>query len=117
MAYGAFHKIKPTSRVVQLVHGAKNIISSITTHISDEQSLANIHHMVMAKDDVAKIRELNRDCFRVSKELALFHSAFRNKHEMALVNDLQNRLRDIEKRCACAVDHLKVDDAINNNLS
>lgn len=117
MATGTFHKRKPIAGMVRIIRGAKTLVRRTATIITDEQSVANIHNMVNARDDVKKIQDLNRDMFRVTKELRIYHSAFSHKRELELVNNLQSWMQEINRRCDCAKYHLEVDDAIDNNLS
>lgn len=117
MATGTFHKRKPIAGMVRIIRRAKILVRRTATIITDEQSVANIHNMVKARDDVKKIQDLNRDMFRVTKELRLYHSAFGHKREMQLVSNLQYWMQEINRRCDCAKYHLEVDDATSNYLS
>lgn len=114
MANRTLHKTPPNTRMAQLVYRAKNFIRSTATGVSGNKSLVNIYNLVMTKDDVDKIQSLNRDMFKATKELKIFHSAFNNKREVELVQQLQNQMHEIDKRCSCALEHLDNKDADSN---
>lgn len=112
-----FHKPKSNTRMAQLVYSAKNIFRGAATAITSKPQVENLHYLVIAKEDFNKVLELNRDAFRVSKELKLYHMAFINKHEVALCDELQNLLTNIDRRCKCGLAHLDSKNANSNNVS
>lgn len=117
MASGTIHKSQSGTRLARMVHGAKTVFKRATTTITDPQSLVNIHNMVNARDDIKSIQDINRDMFRITKDLKLFHTAFGHKRETALVVQLQYWMHEIDKRCTCAKNHLEIDNATSDNLS